>query len=195
MSRKDFISDHLVDMRSELRDSYASYHQNRAARETEKNDPELLETANIAEPGGDTAAAGLENSVDRVGKYLPSMQKKHDRSADNRERRELEGRIIHDQAALDCEREKLQKKLEELEKFAVVLHSSRQEITGGDTGKIAMAYYAARGRWSAFEERYEKSVTAETSSGTDRKGFWIVAAAVLLGSALVAFALIKSFSI
>jgi len=191
MSRKDFISDQLVDMRSQLRDSYTSYHQNRASRDAAATPQDTPETATAKETAKTPAVENIS-----AGKYLPSMQNTNDRSANARERRELEGRIIHDLAAIDREREKLQTKLEELEKFAGVLKSSRQEITTGDIGKIGRDYFAASGRWSAFDERYEKSVTANApTGGFDRKGFWIVAGAVLLGSLIVAFALIKSFSV
>lgn len=194
MSRKDFISDQLVDMRSQLRDSYTSYHQNRIARETEKQNQDA-----VTEPAEKTSVAVPVAPVAPVvpeEKYLPSMRRADDRFADTKERRELEGRILHDLAAIDCEREKLQKKLEELERFAGVLETSRQEITDGNVSKIGKNYFAASGRWSAFEDRYEKSLTAEVSpAGYDRKGSWIVAAAILLGSLIVAFALMKSFSV
>jgi hypothetical protein len=75
------------------------------------------------------------------------------------------------------------------------LESSRQEVSSGDIGKIGRDYFAASGRWSAFDERYEKCVAADAPAGFDRKGFWIVSGAILLGSLIMAFALIKSFSV
>ena len=85
MSRKDFISDQLVDMRSQLRDSYTSYHQSRANRDAVTTQQETPEAATALPPAKTSAVEGVS-----AGKYLPSMQNTNDRSANARERRELE---------------------------------------------------------------------------------------------------------
>jgi hypothetical protein len=195
MSRKDFISDQLVDIRSQLRDSYNSYHAARKADKEEESPVDLTEENVLT---NEIKKDSVEQTVASrpAEKYLPSMRATDDRSTEARERRELEGRIIHDMAAIDCEREKLKCKLEELEKFAEVLDSSRKQVADGDFCSAGRAYFAARGRWSSFEDRYEASVVGENipASG-ERKGFWIIAISVLLGSLIVAFALIQAFSI
>ena len=178
MSRDNFISDQLVDMRAKLRDSYENYHQEHA------------ESAPASRPEPETAAAA---PTPAAVKYLPSMRKSGENSEADRERRELEGRIIHDQAALDVERELLRHKLDELETFSAVLANARTRLNTDDVSRIALDYFAARGRWSAFEGPVA-APEIRTASGGEGKGAYWVAGAILAGSIAVTLVLIALFS-
>ena len=172
MARDNFISDHLVDMRAQLRDSYENFHQNR----DEKDDPEAAQKA---------AAA--------PDKYLPTIRKNAEIRECDRERRDLEGRIIHDQAALDSERDLLKNRLAELEKFSAVLENSRARLEDGDLNKLRLDYFSARGRWSAFDQRPVSAVAGGAASGEGRGTLW-VAGAIIAGSLVVALVMIGLFS-
>ena len=164
MSRDNFISDHLVDMRF--------HHQ-----EHEEN----------AEP----EAAPAPKTPD-AEKYLPTIRRTAENGDSDRERRDLEGRIIHDLAALDREREFLQTKLAELEKFSGVLTDARSRLEHEDVRRIAPEYFAAHGRWSAFDRPDAAPAAPESFRAEGRGAYW-VAGAVLAGSVIVALALIAVF--
>ncbi|MCI5779388.1 MAG: hypothetical protein MR051_06195 [Lentisphaeria bacterium] len=173
MARDNFISDHLVDMRAQLRDSYENFHQNR----DDKDDP------GAANPAADAAP----------DKYLPTIRKNAETRDCDRERRDLEGRIIHDQAALDSERDILKNRLAELEKFSAVLESSRARLEDGDLNKLRLDYFSARGRWSAFDQRPVAAVGTGAASGEGRGTLW-VAGAIIAGSLVIALVMIGLFS-
>ena len=187
MPRKDFISDNLVDIRDSLRDSYASYHRNREAQGKEESAVEPGAAA-VEKPEAVTAAAAPE-------RYLPTVKKSDPSAAPwEREKRELEGRVLHDLSALDCERGLLQKKLEELEKFAKILELTREKIPTGDVRKLSMDYFSARGRWSAFENRVAGGSEQPVPTVNEGRGMLLVAIAVLAGSLSVALVLIGLFA-
>lgn len=167
MSRDNFISDHLVDMRF--------HHQEHEAATAEET------------PG----PAPAKEAPDPA-KYLPTLRHAAENGDLDRERRDLEGRIIHDLAALDREREILQTKLAELEKFSEVLTDARSRLGHDDVRKIAPEYFAARGRWSAFDRESSETVAAASPRSEGRGAYWI-AGAVLAGSVIVALALIAVF--
>ena len=178
MSRDNFISDHLVDMRAQLRDSYENFHQNREPEHSEHEKTQVPETAATEEP---------------VGKYLPTIRKSNENSDADRERRDLEGRIIHDLAAVDRERELLQEQLAELEKFAEVLADSREKLESPDFNQVRLNYFSARGRWIAGEKPAATAGATVQSAGPNWGPYWI-AGAVIAGSIIVALVLIGLFS-
>lgn len=182
MSRDNFISDQLVDMRAQLRDRYEHLHHQEHA--------ETAAPQQKSEPAPEAAATEPPASA----KYLPTIRHSGENGESDRERRELEGRIIHDQAALDLEREFLRRKLDELEKFSAVLENSRDRLENEDAGRIALDYFAARGRWSAFENASAVAVPETRNSSGEGKGAYWVAGAVLAGSIAVALVLIALFS-
>lgn len=168
MSRDNFISDHLVDMRF--------HRQEPEAAPAEETTPEPAPAKEAPDPA----------------KYLPSLRHAAENDDLDRERRDLEGRIIHDLAALDREREILQTKLAELEKFSEVLTDARSRLEHDDVRKIAPEYFAARGRWSAFDRENPEAVAESAPRAEGRGAYWI-AGAVLVGSVIVALALIAVF--
>ena len=195
MSRKDFISDHLVDMRKQLSDSYETYHQEKAARNAAPPVPAAPAVAPEEKKESSPVAAVQEEHAARspapaAEKYLPAIR--DEKLANERDWRELEGRIIHDLAAVECRKNMLQQELGELERFAAVLETSRGNIGKENISKVMQEYFAARGRWSAFDSGV--SVSPESSPATDFRGMYWVAGAVFAGSLIVALVLIGLFS-
>lgn len=192
MSRKDFISDHLVDMRKHLRDSYENFHNEKAARNAVSGTEPVPENK-TASPASSVPAAEPEPSAPAAGKYLPEIRSV--KTADEREWRELEGRIIHDISAVDSRRNILQQQLAELEKFAAVLDDCRQQIGNNDISGVLQKYFAARGHWSAFETAISGNRSAnEAAPASDCRGMLWVAGAVIAGSLTVALVLVGLFS-
>lgn len=190
MSRKDFISDHLVDMRKQLRDSYENFHQEKASRNSAE--------ASSAAPVADVSATKQEiqqpaapvKTISAADKYLPSIRET--KMENEREWRELEGRILHDIAATDSQREMLQQKLAELEKFAAVLHLARKRIGEENIAKVQQEYFSARGRWSSFD--CGSNILPEKDSVVNSRGDFFISGAIVAGSLIIALVMIGLFS-
>ncbi len=198
MSRKDFISDHLVDMRKQLSDSYETYHQEKAARNAAPVAPAAPAAAPEPEEKKESPPAAavqkehvVQATVPAAGKYLPAIR--DEKLANEREWRDLEGRIIHDLAAVECRKNMLQQELDELERFAAILESSRKSIGKENISKVMQDYFAARGRWSAFDSGVNVS-PEPPSPAADFRGMYWVAGAVFSGSLIVALVLVGLFS-
>ncbi len=198
MLRKAYISDHLIDMRDRLQRNYEKLHQNSnvAGKDT-------ADTAKNPEPEKVEIPENTVNSGNVKLRYMPSIRKVNGIEHKNaRERRELEGRVIHDLAESECELELIEQELLEVRQFNSILkktHAKLMEIAESsdaiDLAPLQAEYFAASGRRNAFsrkQNREEKILTGY--SRTDNRGNWIVAGAIILSGALVSLVLLGIFS-
>ncbi len=197
MSRKDFISDRLVDMRAQLRDSYTSYHQEKAARnaaaETKNNVPEAKPVSEENKVSAvDISAAGTVQNESAAKKVLPTLNVSSGNSAFDREWRDLEGRVLHDIAELESEKMLLQQKMLELEKFSEVLRKTQQNLYTGELTEIRLAYFSSSGRWNSFVSR-GVSANSENASRDDHGAYW-VAGSILAAGIIMALTMVGLFT-
>ena len=198
MSRKAYISDHLIDMRDRLQRNYEKLHQTSDIAEKEVSDAaKNPEPENVAIP---------ENTVDSNSvkvRYMPSIRKANGVERKNdRERRELEGRVIHDLAQSESELELIEQELLEVRQFNNILkktHAKLMEIAESsdtvDLAPLQAEYFAASGRRNAFARGHNREEkTLPDYSRPDNRGNWIVASAIILSGALVSLVLLGIFS-
>lgn len=189
MSRKAYISDHLIYMGDRLQRNYEKLHANgeSAGSETTQQLP------------GSSGAAD-----DGVKKhFLPSLRKKNVPERKNdRERRELEGRVIHDLAKSECELELLQKELNEVQNFYNTLektYARLMEIAESsetfDLAPLQAEYFAASGRRQAFAKNQPAMDNIpEIYPRYSNSGNWIVAGAIIVSGIIVSLVLLGIFS-
>ena len=200
MSRKDFISDNLVNMRERLKKNYEDHQLKNNISIPESTDEERV----FPEPSGVPEDSGVSEAKSiPVDKPTPvPAEKTVTFSAETiRTKRELYAHIIHDLAAADQKKTLLMQKMHELDKFSAVLNGINADLqSAGDseTGVIQKKYYSAKGSWSAFEQEntlvagvVENSYPAAV--GNDKSALWI-AAAILSAGIIVSLVLIGIFS-
>lgn len=215
MARKEYISDHLVNMREHLKRNYEKFHQNAAAAHSgdvaEKEDAPVENPVSWDDPSADAPPAEkkIEEPVEKSSgtpanlRYMPSIRKGSANDASVRARRELEGKVIRDLNMSETRIQLLEQKLAELEQFHQVLKSTHEELLkiaeSDDTSALNMLqakYYAASGRWQAFESAENiSSVSQESvsSSGIGTKDIWIIAGAILAGCVILSLVLVGIF--
>jgi len=198
MSRKAYISDHLIDMRDRLQRNYEKVHHNSEAKKDEIPD-DSVKNNDVA-----TAAEKKENDIsDAQKRYMPSIRRSNSVERKNdRERRELEGRVIHDLTKSECELELLQNELDEVRKYNSLLkkiHSELMTIAEStetvDLTPLQSEYFAASGRRNAFMRHQTASappVPEYQKSGNG--GQWLIAGAIILSGAIVSMVLLGIFS-
>ncbi len=203
MSRKDFISDNLVDMRERLKKNYEDHLQKNNVSIPETSDDIDQKTEKIADSVNlnNTAvenipASGVESPV-RKQSFINTA------SDDLRLKRELNAHIIHDLSAAEQERALLLQKLNALDKFTAVLNKIRTELQStpgsedADWNVFQKEYYSAKGTWSAFEQ--ENVFVTGTQNGNfshslnDKMLLW-VAAAILSTGIILSLVMIGIFS-
>lgn len=202
MSRKAYISDHLLDMRDHLKRNYEKLHQESSGSPAPVTDGIPQESAKTS-PG--EAVTGERKNVEQSARmrYMPSIRKNNVPERKNdRERRELEGRVIHDLAWTECELELMDKKLEELRRFNAVLkqeHARLMEIAESsetvDLAPLQAEYFAAGGRWKAFaQDSTPNNIEVPFPQNSVYKaGYWWVVAAILLSAGIISVALLNIF--
>jgi hypothetical protein len=191
MPRKDFISNRWGDMREQLRDSYTSYHQKKSDLNNTEH-PELqIDPENV--PETDSPMDAVEHPVETDRRKNPSFSAEIN-SVNERERRELEGRIAHDLAELDSRQELLEHEMAELRRFREILNDTRNNLFSGDFNKFRLNYFAARGRWNAFESNTPAFAQSESATPAEGRGAYWIAGAVLVSSVIMALTLVALFA-
>ena len=196
MSRKDFISDNLVNMRERLKKNYEDHQQKNSLHTPEISNDISQQT----EESIHVADAAPAVAPDTTKKQQPSVNP----ALDNlRLKRELNARIIHDAAALAQERILLQQKLCELDKFTALLNKVNAELQNdpalseAELELIQKEYYSAKGSWSAFEQKNvlvpETIETKYSHSSSEKASLW-VAGAILAAGIILSLVLIGIFS-
>lgn len=193
MSRKAYISDHLLYMGDRLKRNYEKLHQN-------NNDT----AADAADSSNENEPEKVDHSEAPKKHYLPSIRKNNGIEHKNdRERRELEGRVIHDLAQSECELDLLQNELDEVRKFNLVLkktHARLMEIAESqeqiDLAPLQAEYFAASGRRKAFAKNIIAPSDNTVFESTERSnlGNWIIAGAIIASGAIVSLVLLGIFS-
>ena len=191
MSRKAFISDHLLNMREHLQKNYEKFHQNEAISS--------IGDANCQPQKTQLIPAEAKAGETRV--YLPGINKKSAYSPEDREKRELEGRILHDLSQTDCELELLKNKIAELKKFNTLLKELHQKLQS-DSGQqdknirqYSSEYFLASGRWRAFSGSLTQFSDPRSNDISPfwRPGYLLVAGAVLLSTIIISLVLVGIF--
>ncbi len=212
MARKEYISDHLVDMRDHLKRHYEQFHQKEGAENSAAAPGDGLESSPSNLPGNTWQEVPEKKENDSLpGKdetpanlrYMPSLRKSGD-DALARERRELEGRVIHDLAECEYRMAMADNELAELKKFYAVLQNAHGELLkmaeSGDHDQLRALqakYYAANGRWQALESGSrdnsgKTAVIAGEAGGI--KAALILSGAIVAGCIIVSLVLIGLFS-
>lgn len=195
MSGKVYINDSLIKMRDRLRQNYEDLHRDQIA-DPDAEVPPVVPAESAQAPQQPRAEVAPE-------RRLPSIRRAGAESPGERERRELEGRIIHDLAETECEIGLLKNKLSELEKFRDVLQKEHDLLlkmaeTGDDArlSAIRNEYFAAGGRRQAFVGEHggaSERAAAEAAPASDRWQAMLIAGAVLAGSIIVALVMVGLF--
>ena len=131
---------------------------------------------------------------------MPSLRKNTDSQID-RERRELEGKVIHDLAELENRLVLLKHQQNEAEEFYRFLERAHKELLTlsekedrSALARLQLEYFATGGRWRAFERNgVSPEVTARGDQTGRRSGEWFVGAAVVAGSIIVAVTMVLLF--
>ena len=215
MARKEYISDHLVNMREHLKRNYEKFHQNASAAHpgdvAEKEDVPAENPVSWDEPSADIPPAEkkIEEPVEKSSgtpvnlRYMPSIRKGSANDASVRARRELEGKVIRDLNMSETKIQLLEQKLAETKQFHQVLKSTHEELLkiaeSEDSSALNMLqakYYAASGRWQAFESSENQSAVSSGSvqnGGIGTREIWILAGAILAGCAILSLVLMGIF--
>ena len=186
MARRDYISDNLVDIRARLK-QYAKTTEAAAA------DPQLDPAPRAASPAIQPPPTPLASRTP-VGRSDEL----------ERGRRDLQGRIARDQAAVSAELELLSVRVRELEKFQEVLNRVAEEFSrlssAPDQAKalerLRIEYFQASGRSAAFG-LHTGAVTGRAGGGEpEAKGFGrLFLEALPVGLFLLAGALILALAL
>lgn len=214
MARKEYISDHLVNMREHLKRNYEKFHQNAAAHSNDDSDPESVPAENgVSWDDSAVGQAAVENKTDEAKnaapetpanlRYMPSIRKGSGNDAAVRERRELEGKVIRDLNLSETRIRLLEQKLAETKQFHQVLKNTHEELLkiaeSEDASALNMLqakYHAASGRWQAFESPENLSAFSPRtipSNGIGPREMWILAGAILGGCVILSLVLVGIF--
>jgi hypothetical protein len=186
MSRKVYISDNLVDMREHFKRNYEKVHGENAA---ENDSPAFPDEEDKVVPPTET--------------YLPSVKNKNADDSFSRDRRELEGMILHDLALADQKLKLLNEKISELETFRNILDDERDRLSksvesadSAGIGMLRMEYFSAKGRWEAFDQQeyIPEKGSSYSPVSENRSSSLLAACAVLAGSIIISLVLIGLFS-
>jgi hypothetical protein len=192
MSRKVYISDNLVDMREHFKRNYEKVHGENA---TENDSP--------AFPDEEDKVVPPEKIVPPTETYLPSVKNKNADDSFSRDRRELEGMILHDLALADQKLKLLNEKISELETFRNILDDERDRLfksgeraDSAGIGMLRMEYFSAKGRWEAFDQQeyIPEKGSSYSPVSENRSSSLLAACAVLAGSIIISLVLIGLFS-
>ena len=193
MSKDKYISDHLVDMRDHLKRNYEKLHADGTAESPEADNP-LEKRVSDSDP----VSAVTEQQVKR----LPSIRNVSDTPVD-RERRELEGKVLHDLNLVETQLGLLKQQLAEAERFYTVLsreYGELQELSGRDDrgalARLQLEYFAASGRNKAFftDHSGKSGLSPVENTHSSNRGNYLVAGAIILGSILVSAAMFCLFA-
>ena len=194
MSRDNFISDNLINIREKLR-------QNPVKSPADEINVSLLEknsaSVNKQENSSSVFVSELPPPAPRMQTRAPGL---------DRERRELAGRIRRDYSWVAAELEAMDKKRCEATAFLEFLAKHQKEIdsinvdldgSARELDSLVWEYYRMAGRWKAFSSSVsDVAGTQENGSNngrTERRSCWLVPAAILLGAVIVSVSLLVSF--
>lgn len=206
MARNDFISDHLVNMRDRLKQNYAETH---SADSTPASTPAsaTVSTASAAAPerieANTTAAKAASGKI--VSAAATMLRTSGRREEFDRMRRDLEGRLNRDTAAVAAELEHAAQRRAELERFQAKLADFTRryaELSGAGDAEAArrlehlrIEYYQAYGRVRAFDA--SSSMMPGAGNGTTAPGGhraeWMAPAATLAATVLLCVTLLILF--
>lgn len=194
MPRNDYISDKLVNISDRLKQNYAQSQPAAASPEPEET------PAAIVPPNSNRVP-----ETPPVPAWTPSPSSGRG-SEFERFRRDLEGRLVRDIAAVEAELNEEIHRRQELERFRAALERIQNEYNslGGDGNeqqktldRLRIEYFAASGRASAFDRGL-----AATPGGFQEEprpfraavaATWPVAAALLLGALVLSATLLVLF--
>ena len=201
MARNDFISDHLVNMRDRLKQNYAETH---SADSTPAS--ATVSTASAAAPErieANTTAAKAASG--KIVSAAATMLRTSGRGEEfERMRRDLEGRLNRDAAAVAAELEHAAQRRAELERFQEKLADFTRryaELAGAGDAESArrlehlrIEYFQAYGRVRAFDAAFPVSMGIAASAGAPgRRREWMAPAATLAATVLLCVTLLILF--
>ncbi len=159
MSREDFISDNLVDMREKLRYNYAimnaQMQKSKAGQDTEAApSPAEVSAANASQPEKPVPPEPGTSQTLTAQPLPPPMPRSASPDELERSKRELEGALHRDHARLLKELELLNEKKQELETFFSALEDFIRELEQTSDRRqldlLRLRYLGAQGQAQAF---------------------------------------------
>ena len=184
MAEKDFISDHLVNMRERLRANYEQL--NRPADGSPADSPH-----HPAPQSAVTATTALESPPSPRSSVRPGETEKI--------RRDLEGRIRRDCAETAAELEELDRRRRELQNFLTLLNEQVERLAerssddndARELEAMRLKYFQAAGRAAAFRPAAPGPAASEPRE-PEKPFSRLMVEALPLGGAIVVAALIIS---
>lgn len=206
MPRKDFISDSLINMSDRFKRHYDEFHNRQDAGTAEKMESETY--------------AVSENTPDRPRLNerveLPVLKSTFDYTEIERERRDLEGRLLRDLAFVEAEQEMISRRQNAAAEFYAVLQRELEnlrvldknapQLSEGEcrrrTDALRAAYFKAAGRFSAIisarsggaEIVSANASAAGENDGRNRGGAVAVVSGMIAAALIIAGTLIFIFT-
>lgn len=209
MPKKVYISDNLLKMRDHLKRNYEKYHQEKDsdALLTGESPVENTDFPASAENNAATSVPGIGNMKNDSGhlRYMPSIRRSnHIDTKEDRERRELEGKVIRDLHIVENESGILRVKLAEAEHYQKFLAHKHAELMNAAESnncdslpRIQAEYAAANGRWEAYREKSsvpQMPMSSDQVVSNDRFGVFLIAGAIFAGCVIVSAVLLVIFT-
>lgn len=217
MSRNGFISDDLYNMRERFK---RNAERQSPGVTIQPSAPEV--TPDVTQEAASSAAApvqtisltppspGPENSAAETaascGKLrLPGLSVNSADSETNRERRDLEGRLLRDLSFMEVEKENLLRELRAIEQFNQTVTGQLEELKNIDNANITPAEYAKSidrmrilyfqsfGRFDARNSRRNDAPASGSGSELRFPSPWPLAAGIISAAVIVSLTLIFLF--
>lgn len=197
MSRDRFISDNLYSMRERFK-------QNHADRLPVPSSPEETpETVTVQtdspSPQTETVpAAGTAPATAEKPRHLPSLTADSGDRETNRERRELEGRLLRDLSFIDTESALARQRTEAMERFRKVAAELLEELNAPELSSrridmLRIKYFQAYGSFEAALSRRDHSQGELLQAPAAPRSNWPMVTAMIVSAAIVSLTLLLLF--
>ena len=185
MARDRFISDNLYNMRERFKRNHAEH-----LTETPAENNEKIVDRSTSGP------VAIESSPTVSAPRLPSLHSSKD--GDNRDRRELEGRLLRDLSFIDAEKEQISYQSAALESFRKIAEElldelNQDNLTPRQTDLLRIKYFQAYGRFESAVSKRGNAAQATPVQSSAMPSSWSIIAAISGAAILISLTLCLLF--
>ena len=195
MSRDRFISDNLYSMRERFKQNHA---ERLPASSSPEETPEAI-TVQTVSPSPQTETVPAAGTVSaEIPRRLPVLTTDSGDRENNRERRELEGRLLRDLSFIDTESALARQRTEAMERFRKVAAELLEELNAPELSfrridLLRIKYFQAYGSFEAALSRRDHSQGEHLQAPANPHSNWPMVTAMIVSAAIVSLTLLLLF--